>query len=78
MAIKSVLTLQTDFISEFPLVENMLALRRFNKAAPDSDIKLADSSGYNRRIFIFDRVGAMVSLPVGRYGLYFKHALDAF
>lgn len=51
MAIKSILTSQTDFTGEFPVSENTLALWRFNEAAPDSDTKLADASGHGRHAF---------------------------
>lgn len=38
MAIKSILTSQTDFTGEFPVSENTLALWRFNESGPDSDV----------------------------------------
>jgi len=72
MAVKSILTTQTDFTGEFPVSENTLALWRFNETAPDSDTKLADASGHNRRFLISGWSGTTASLPNGRYGHYFK------
>ena len=42
MAIKSILTSQTDFTGEFPVSEKTVALWRFNEAAPDSNNMLTD------------------------------------
>jgi phage minor structural protein len=76
MAIKSILTTQTDFTGEFPASENTLALWRFNESAPDSDTKLADSSGHGRRILISGWSGTTASIPNGRYGRYFKQNIN--
>ena len=40
MAVKSILTSQTDFTGEFPYVEGMSGLWRFNESAPDADLSL--------------------------------------
>lgn len=76
MAIKSVLTSQTDFTGEFPVTENTLALWRFNESAPDSDTKLADASGHGRHAFISGWSGTTASLPNGRYGRYFRQNIS--
>ena len=45
MAVKSILTSQTDFTGEIPVTEKTSALWRFNESTPDSDTRLTDSSG---------------------------------
>ncbi|HCJ4334409.1 TPA: phage tail protein [Listeria innocua] len=72
MAIKSILTSQTDFTGEFPVSENTLALWRFNESGPDSDVKLVDASGHGRHIAISGWSGTSASLPNGRYGRFFR------
>lgn len=76
MAIKSVLTSQTDFSGEFPVSENTLALWRFNESAPDTDTRLDDASGHGRRLFISGWSGTTASLLNGRYGRYFKQNIN--
>jgi phage minor structural protein len=76
MAIKSILTSQTDFTGEFPVSENTLALWRFNESAPDTDTKLMDSSGHGRHVLISGWNGTTASLPSGRYGRYFKQNIN--
>ena len=76
MAVKSILTTQTDFTGEFPVSENTLALWRFNEAAPDADIKLMDSSGHGRHILISGWSGTTASLPNGKLGRYFKQNIN--
>lgn len=76
MAIKSILTSQTDFTGEFPISENTLALWRFNESAPDTDTKLADASGYGRSILISGWSGTTASLLNGRYGRYFRQNIN--
>jgi len=76
LAVKSVLTTQTDFTGEFPVSENTLALWRFNEAAPDADIKLMDSSGHGRHILISGWSGTTASLPNGKLGRYFKQNIN--
>ena len=76
MAIKSILTSQTDFTGEFPVSENTLALWRFNESSPDSDTKLYDASGHGRRAFVSGWSGTTASLPSGRYGRYFKQNIN--
>lgn len=51
MAIKSILTSQTDFTGEL-VSEKTVALWRFNEAAPDSNNMLTDDSGHNRNFFV--------------------------
>ncbi|GHU53400.1 hypothetical protein FACS1894132_05430 [Clostridia bacterium] len=76
MAVKSILTTQTDFTGEFPVSENTLALWRFNEATPDGDTKLMDSSGHGRHFVISGWSGTTASLPNGRYGRYFKQNIN--
>lgn len=76
MAIKSILTGQTDFTGEIPVSENTLALWRFNESLPDSDTKLSDASGHGRRAFVSGWSGTTASLPSGRYGRYFKQNIN--
>jgi phage minor structural protein len=76
MAVKSILTTQTDFTGEFPVSENTLALWRFNEAAPDSDTKLMDSSGHGRHFVISGWNGTTASLPNGKMGRYFKQNIN--
>lgn len=76
MAIKSILTTQTDFTGEFPVSENTLALWRFNESAPDADTKLADASGHGRHVFISGWSGTTATLLNGRYGRYFKQNIN--
>lgn len=76
MAIKSILTTQTDFTGEFPISENTLALWRFNESAPDADTKLADSSGHGRRVLISGWSGTTASLPSGKMGRFFKQNIN--
>ncbi|MFP3156464.1 phage tail protein [Lachnospiraceae bacterium ZAX-1] len=76
MAVKSILTTQTDFTGEFPVSENTLALWRFNEATPDNDTKLMDSSGHGRHFVISGWSGTTASLPNGRYGRYFKQNIN--
>lgn len=69
MAVKSILTSQTDFTGEFPYIEGMSGLWRFNESAPDADNKLLDSSGNDRKISIINWSGTTASLrnsPKGR------------
>ena len=76
MAVKSILTTQTDFTGEFPVSENTLAIWRFNEAAPDSDTKLMDSSGHGRHFVISGWNGTTASLPNGKMGRYFKQNIN--
>ena len=49
MAVKSILTSQTDFTGEISLTEKISALWRFNESAPDSDtLKTARWSNWQR------------------------------
>jgi hypothetical protein len=76
VAVKSILTTQTDFTGEYPVSENTLALWRFNEAAPDSDTKLMDSSGHVRHFVISGWNGTTASLPNGKMGRYFKQNIN--
>lgn len=62
MAVKSILTYQTDFTGEFPYVEGMSGLWRFNESEPDADDKLIDSSGNDRKISIINWSGTTASI----------------
>lgn len=72
MAIKSILTMQTDFTGEFPVTEQTAAMWRFNESAPDSETRLMDSSGKGRHFKISGWSGTTASLPNGRHGRYFR------
>lgn len=72
MAIKSILTSQTDFTGEFPVSEKTVALWRFNEATPDSNNMLADDSGHNRNFFVSGWSGTSANLSSGRLGRYFR------
>lgn len=62
MAVKSILTYQTDFTGEFPYVEGMSGLWRFNESEPDADDRLIDSSGNDRKISIINWSGTTASI----------------
>lgn len=72
MAVKSILTTQTDFTGEIPVTDKTSALWRFNESAPDSDTRLADSSGNGRHFTISGWSGTTASLPGGRFGRFFR------
>jgi hypothetical protein len=72
MAVKSILTTQTDFTGEVPITEKTSALWRFNESAPDSQTRLLESSGKGRHFTISGWSGTTASLPSGRYGRYFR------
>jgi len=72
LAIKSILTSQTDFTGEFPVSEKTVALWRFNEASPDSNNMLADDSGHNRNFFVSGWSGTSANLLSGRLGRYFR------
>lgn len=72
MAVKSILTTQTDFTGEMPVTEKTSALWRFNESAPGSDTRLADSSGKGRHLTISGWSGTTASLPASRYGRHFR------
>ena len=40
MAIKSILTVQTDFTGEYPVSDQTVGLWRFNESAPDGNTML--------------------------------------
>ncbi len=72
MAVKSILTTQTDFTGEFPVSENTLALWRFNESEPDGENRLADAGGHGRHFTISGWNGTTAALPNGRHGRYFR------
>jgi phage minor structural protein len=75
VAIKSVLTSQTDFTGEFPVSENTLALWRLNDEPPGATVQdppFVDSSGHNRPVIASGWVGTTAALPKGRLGRYYK------
>lgn len=76
MAIKSVLTSQEDFTGEFPATSRMSALWRFNESAPDSNLRLLDSSGHGRHFTVSGWSGITASLPLGRFGRYFRQNIN--
>lgn len=72
MAVKSILTSQTDFTGEFPYIEGMSGLWRFNESAPDTDNKLIDSSGNDRKMTIINWSGTTASLKSSQKGRQFR------
>ncbi len=72
MAVKSILTSQTDFTGEFPYIEGMNGLWRFNESAPDADNKLLDSSGNDRKMLIVNWSGTTASLKSSQKGRQFR------
>ncbi len=72
MAVKSILTSQTDFTGEFPYIEGMSGLWRFNESAPDADDKLIDSSGNDRKMTIINWSGTTASLKSSQKGRQFR------
>ena len=72
MAVKSILTSQTDFTGEIPVTEKTSAFWRFNEAAPDSQTRVLDSSNKGRHLTISGWIGTTASLPASRYGRHFR------
>lgn len=72
MAVKSILTSQTDFTGEFPYIEGMSGLWRFNESAPDDDDMLLDSSGNDRKMLIVNWSGTTASLKSSQKGRQFR------
>ena len=72
MAVKSILTTQTDFTGEIPVTDKTSALWRFNESAPDANLMLADAAGFGRHLVVSGWSGTTASLPNGRHGRYFK------
>lgn len=72
MAVKSILTSQTDFTGEFPYIEGMSGLWRFNESAPDDDDMLLDSSGNDRKMLIVNWSGTTASLKSSQKGHQFR------
>ena len=72
MAIKSILTVQTDFTGEFPVSDQTVGLWRFNESVPDGNTMLLDASGNNRNFFVSGWSGTSASLVLGRLGRFFR------
>ncbi|MGL5972823.1 MAG: phage tail spike protein [Oscillospiraceae bacterium] len=72
MAVKSILSTQEDFTGEIPITEQSTAIWRFNETAPDSDMRLMDSSGNSRHLTVSGWSGTTAALPNGRHGRYFR------
>ena len=72
MAVKSILTSQTDFTGEFPYIDGMSGLWRFNESAPDADNMLLDSSGNDRKMLIVNWSGTTASLKSSQKGRQFR------
>jgi len=72
VAVKSILTTQEDFTGEFPITEQTAAMWRFNESAPDSDMRLLDSSGKGRHFTVSGWSGTTAGLREGRHGRYFR------
>lgn len=72
MAVKSILTNQTDFTGEFPYTDGLSGLWRFNESEPDADNMLLDSSSYGRKMLIVNWSGTTASLRSGQKGRYFR------
>lgn len=72
MAVKSILTSQTDFTGEFPYIDGMSGLWRFNESEPDADDMLLDSSGNDRKMLIVNWSGTTASLKSSQKGRQFR------
>lgn len=72
MAVKSILTTQSDFTGEFPITENTTAMWRMNEEDPTDNLYLADSTSNNRSLEIANWVGTTAGLMNGKYGRYFR------
>ena len=77
MAVKSILTSQTDFTGEFPYIEGMSGLWRFNESAPDADDMLLDSSGNDRKMLIVNWSGTTASLKSSQKGRQFRMNINS-
>jgi len=76
VAVRSILTSQEDFTGEYPVTERTSALWRFNESAPDSNTQLRDSSSHGRHFTISGWSGTTASLPVSRFGQYFRQNIS--
>jgi len=76
VAVRSILTSQEDFTGEYPVTERTSALWRFNESAPDSNTQLRDSSSHGRHFTISGWSGTTASLPVSRFGRYFRQNIS--
>lgn len=72
MAVKSILTRQEDFTGEIPAEYAASGLWRFNEAKPDSNTRLADSSGHGRDFTVINWSGTTADMIKGKKGYYFR------
>lgn len=72
MAVKTILTGQEDFTGEFPAAWASSGLWRFNESEPDSNDRLADSSGHGRDFNIINWAGTTSDMRKGQKGYYFR------
>lgn len=72
MALKSILSKQTDFTGEFPAEYAKDGLWRFNEENPDEDTCLSDSSGKGRKAFINNWSAPTAVLKKSEYGNCFR------
>lgn len=76
VAIKSVLTSQTDFTGEFPVTERTSAMCWFNESVPDGNLRLLDSSGHRRHFTVSGWSATTASLLLVRFGRYFRQNIN--
>ena len=72
MALKAILSKQTDFTGEFPEENAGSGLWRFNESDPDEDDELLDSSGNGRSFRIINWDGTSASLSNSPKGRQFR------
>jgi phage minor structural protein len=72
VAVKSILTAREGFTGEFPVTPQTGAMGRGHDAAPDSETRLADSSGKGRHFTISGWSGTTAALANGRFGRFFR------
>lgn len=71
MAVKSVLTNQTDFTGEFPYSDTLSGLWRFNEAV-STDCFVYDSSPHGRNMQIVNYEGTTAAIRNGKMGMYVR------
>lgn len=72
MALKTILSKQTDFTGEFPVEYAKSGLWRFNDVSVDENNCVMDSSGLDRKMEIVNYVGTTASLQNGQKGGLFR------
>ena len=76
MAVKSILTSQTDFSGEIPVNPNTASLWHINEySGDDTAPTLVDASGHDRNLHITNWIGTSAGFPNGRYGRCFRFNL---